>query len=247
MNLESLAIIVIGLGLGGFVKGIAGIGLPLFGIPFIAAFLGLPHAVAVMTMPIIVTNAWQAVQFWNWERMRDFVPVLLAAGAVGTVIGTWMLATFPAEMLSIVLGVLLIAYIALSLTRPTFRLERSLAPRVAPAAGFFGGILQGAAGISAPVTVTFAHSLRLERGDYLFAISALFFVTTVVQLVALSYAGIMTGTRFMESCIALAPVAAMMPVGNWVARYLSRKAFDRVILAVLAMIAAKLIYDALTR
>jgi hypothetical protein len=37
-----------------------------------------------------------------------------------------------------------------------------------------------------------------------------------------------------------------MPVGAWLARRISVKAFDRVTLAVLALIAVKLIFDALS-
>jgi uncharacterized membrane protein YfcA len=52
------------LGLGGFVKGATGMGLPLVSVPALAAYLGVPHTLAILTVPLIVTNGWQVWRYF---------------------------------------------------------------------------------------------------------------------------------------------------------------------------------------
>ncbi len=118
--------------------------------------------------------------------------------------------------------------------------------RVAPASGFVSGLLQGATGISAPVSITFLSSLGLGRSGFVFAISTLFVSFSVVQVPSLALAGILTWDRLLLSALALVPILIAMPLGGWLASRISREAFDRLVLALLAVIAAKLVYDAFT-
>ena len=46
--------------LAGFVKGVAGLGLPTIAIALMAVFVGLKEGIALMVVPTIVTNIWQA-------------------------------------------------------------------------------------------------------------------------------------------------------------------------------------------
>ena len=48
--------------LGGIVKGVVGIGLPLVLIPLLTPVLDMPVAVALLTVPMIATNIGQAAE-----------------------------------------------------------------------------------------------------------------------------------------------------------------------------------------
>ena len=56
LDLFELLIVVMGLGVGAFVKGVTGTGLPLVAVPVISIFLGLEHAVVAVQIPNIVSN-----------------------------------------------------------------------------------------------------------------------------------------------------------------------------------------------
>src|SRR5581483_4759156 len=56
--------------LGGFTKGIAGLGLPMIAIPLLAFAVKLPTAVALLVIPTVVSNLFQAFQ------RGAFLPVL---------------------------------------------------------------------------------------------------------------------------------------------------------------------------
>jgi uncharacterized membrane protein YfcA len=239
-DLELIIILALALGAGGLVKGATGMGLPLVAIPVLAAFLGIGHAVAIMMMPILVTNAWQTWQLRDELKNLRFLAPLLAAGSVGVLVGVWVLTAVPERVLSIVLAVILVLYIGLRLAKPDFHIRAALGYALAAPAGFVAGILQGATGISAPVGVTFIHALRAPRRAHIAAVSTMFLVFVIVHIPGLVYAGIMDGERFVQSSLAILPAAAAMPLGTFLSSRLSQEGFDRVILALLAIIAVQL-------
>ena len=239
-SLELILIMALALGAGGVVKGATGMGLPLVATPVLAAFLGVAHAVAILTMPILVTNAWQIWQLRNEMKGLRFLPPLLVAGAVGVVVGVWVLTAVPERALAVVLAAILFLYIGLRLARPDFLIRERLGYWLAAPAGFVAGVLQGATGLSTPVGVTFIHALRKPRPQHIAAVSMMFLVFVIVHIPSLFYAGIFDGERFVQSSLAILPAAAAMPVGTFLSSRLSQQGFDRLILSLLAIIALQL-------
>jgi hypothetical protein len=239
---ENLLAMALALGVGGLVKGATGMGLPLVALPILAAFLGVQHAVALMCFPGIITNIWQVWRFRGaiWET--DFLPAMTLGGAAGIVAGTWFIVSLPERALSFSLGLLVFTYIGLRLANPHFIVSRRLGRRLAPGFGFGAGLLQGATGIGSPISVTFIHAMRLGRAAHVFAISVIFLLSTVVQVPALMVAGVMTWRIAIEGILALAPALAVMPIGNWLAGRMSQATFDRIVLALLALVALELLW-----
>ena len=119
------------------------------------------------------------------------------------------------------------------------------ARRIVVPAGLVAGALQGASGLSAPVSLSFLNAAGLERRAFVATVSLFFVALGVVQLpVQIAY-GIMTGERFLYSLFSLLPLILFMPVGSWIGRRLSRALFDRLILLILAALAIKLLLDVL--
>ncbi|KQX38698.1 hypothetical protein ASD04_08570 [Devosia sp. Root436] len=243
MEPQSIVIMTLALTAGAVVKGATGMGLPLVALPVLTAAFGLQHAVGLMTIPLIVTNAWQVWRFRAeaGSPRLSFMPLFLVGGVVGIGVGTWALTNLPERVLVLTLGLLLLAYIALRLATPHWSLGLPLARRLGPLAGLGGGTLQGATGISAPVGVTFIHSMNLDRDAHVFTVSTMFLTFAVVQLPALWAAGVMRPEWMLQGVLALAPILAFMPVGHWISGKLSRKAFDRMILVFLGLIGLKMV------
>jgi len=238
-----LAIMVLALAAGAVVKGATGMGLPLVALPVLTAAFGLQHAVGLMTVPLIFTNAWQVWRFRAKGRdpRMGFMPLFLLGGAAGIVVGTWALTSLPERLLVLSLGIILIAYVALRLAAPHLAVGPALARRAGPPAGLGAGILQGATGISAPIGVTFIHAMALERDAHVFAVSAMFLLFALVQLPALAAAGVMQTQWLLEGLLALIPILIFMPAGQALAGRLSRRAFDRMILIFLGLIGVKMV------
>lgn len=232
------------LALAGTVKGALGAGLPVVAVPVLASFFGVPFAVAVLVVPIIVTNLWQVWQFRGEAHGGAWLAWLCVFAGIGVVGGTFLLANLPERALSLVLAFSLFAYIGLRLPRPHLRIPPRLIGRVAPPIGLLSGLLIGATGISAPLSITFLASLGLTRSQFVFAVSCLFLTFVAVQAPALVIAGILTWQIFLVSVAALIPIALAMPLGNWLAARMSTRAFDYVILGLLFVVAVKLLIDA---
>lgn len=245
MDWQSLALIALALAGGGLVKGVTGMGMPMVAVPVVAAFLGVQHAVAVLVVPIVATNF---LQFWAYRSHRrdtEFLPLFLAAGVAGVGIGTWLLVELPERALSLGMAAMVAFYITLQLARPGLRLGARMAQWLAAPAGMAAGALQGATGVSGPVTAMFLHARGLARESYVFAAAAMFLLFGLVQLPALMLAGIMTWRIVLEGTLALLPALAMMSVGGWLARFIKPETFNRIILALLAVIALQLTAKAL--
>jgi uncharacterized membrane protein YfcA len=243
VELYSALAMAAALAAGAMVKGATGMGLPLIALPVLTSVFGLQHAIGVMIVPIIVTNAWQV---WRLRPERHaesmgFLPMFLLAGVVGTILGTWLLTTLPERWLVLGLGIILLGYVALRVFKPRIVLSAPAAKRFGPLAGAGGGILQGATGISAPIGVTFIHSMSLERTAHVFAVSTMFLVYGLTQLPSMWLAGILKVEWLGQGVLALLPILVFMPVGQFLAAKLSRRAFDLLILAFLAVIGLKMV------
>lgn len=241
---QEIAVIFTFLMLGGAMKGATGMGMPLFAVPAIAAFFDVPFAISILVVPVLVTNALQVWQFRDHGAGLAFLPRLVVFAVVGILIGTWLLTTLPSRYLSLGLGISTILYILLRLARPDLAIGPAAARRWAPAVGIASGMLQGATGVSAPVSVTFVSGMRLSRPQFVLTVSALFLAFVLTQLPALTLAGVLTWQRALYSVLAMLPVAIGLPIGGWLARRMSTQGFDRLILTALAGIAIKLLWDA---
>lgn len=246
--IESFGLLLAGLTIlgAGTVKGVVGIGAPLVAVPLLATIYDVPTAIAVMTIPLLVSSSWQ---MWanRGARLRRGTLLLLLSGCVaGVVIGTLLLGVIPHVWLDFVLAALVFGYVAIHLGRPDIVLSQQGAHRAAAPVGVVTGILQGAAGVSTPVSVTFVLAQHLKREAFLFATQSIFTVMAVTQILSLSTVGIMTPELGLASLAALVP----MMVGTWLGQYLghlaSQRTFERLTLAVLVLIAISLVADGLS-
>ena len=244
MELSDLAIIFVAIALGSLIKGLTGAGMPVVAIPVMTIFLGVERAVIAMTIPGIVSNTWMLWSLRSHLRQSRDLPVLLVTGAVGAVLGSWILKEVDSQALSLVVGALVLGYVVLRLTKPGFELGRSAERLLSPAVGLGGGLLQGAVGMSGPVLVTYLHSCRLPPPVYLVSLVTLFQAFTVVQVGALIGLGVYTTTNLVDGLFALVPMAIALPLGVRLAIRMSGRSFDGWVLGLLVVMAGKLVWDA---
>lgn len=245
MTQTDIVLAFVGLGLGGVLKGATGAGSPVIGVPVLAMIFNVPMAVAIFTIPNLATNVWQGWQYRADQISTRFTLLYAGAGALGAGIGSLLLAFLPGDVLMAVVAGVVLLYIGFRLLRPQWHLARGVADRLCAPVGLIGGMMQGAGGISAPVSVTFLNAMRLERAQFIATISVFFCAMSLVQIPLLAGLGIMTGKIALLSLAAMVPLSLGMPIGASLARRISKSAFDKIILALLGVIALKLLHDAL--
>jgi uncharacterized membrane protein YfcA len=240
-----LGLAALGLLLAGVLKGATGAGAPIIAIPVLATVFDVPTAVTVMAAPNFFTNAWQAWGFRDAQRPRVLTWRLVIGAMVGTAVGTAGLVGLPQQGLMLLLAACVVAYLSFRLARPHWGLSPAVAQGLSGPVGLVSGLLQGAAGLSAPVSITFLNAVRLERAGFIAVASLFFAAMSVTQVPALAAFGLLTVPILVASLAAGVLILSAMPLGRVLARRISAATFDRLILGLLAVVAVKLVADAL--
>ena len=224
--------------LAGFVKGVAGLGLPTIAIALMAVFIGLKEGIALMVVPTIVTNIWQALAGGRFMALvRRFWSLLLAA-ALGSWVGAGILARSDAMLLAAMLGVLLCVYSAVGLTRPPVPPPGRAEPWLSPVIGATGGLIGGMTGSYAVPGVLYMQALGLPRNALVQALGITFLVFTLAMGTSLTSHGLMSSEIGALSVAATLPAVGGMALGQLVRHRMSEEVFRPVFFSVLLMLGA---------
>lgn len=242
LAMTDLTLILVVMTFSFFVKAITGFGGPLLGIPLLAPFIGVEHAVVAVAAGNIVSNVlllWQHRE--GSQRTKKLLVKMLVPGAMATVLGTILLTALPDDVLLAILGVTVLVYIVITLRRPDLELGYERGMRSAVPVGLLGGFVQGATGNSGSVFGTFLHAMNLPRAEFVFAVANVFLILSTSQIVTLISRGSFTTARTTESLLAVLPVLVVTPIGVRVSRRLDAKLFGRLVLAMLAIAGIRLL------
>ena len=244
MNFDLITIIAIftAFALGGILKGATGAGAPIITIPVIAAFYDVRIAVIIMVIPNLLTNIGQLYQFRKTILPSFFTVSFALGGGIGAFLGTILLVSLPIKILTLAVAVIVIIYILLKIAVPSWKLVYAKAKKLVFIMGAGGGILQGSAGLSAPISITFLNSMKLERNQFIPTISVYFGVMSIFQMPTLYYYDFLNIEIIIVSVMSTIVLMCFMPLGSWIAKSISKETFDKVTLILLGFIAFRIIY-----
>ncbi|MDX1512384.1 MAG: sulfite exporter TauE/SafE family protein [Gammaproteobacteria bacterium] len=230
----------------GAVKGIIGLGLPTISLALLTVALGLPQAMALLLVPSLFTNLWQAtVGGHGIPILRRLWPFLLCA-TLAIWLGAMALTRVEIHLLSALLGMLLAVYATVSLAG--FRL--TLTPRqeawCGPLVGAANGVLTGMTGSFVVPGVLFLQALGLTRDQLIQAMGILFTLSTLTLAVALQANRLLTAELGQASAAGLIPALAGMVIGRRIRRGLSEEIFRRVFFVSLLILSAFITFNAVT-
>ena len=234
--------ILVAFSLGGILKGATGAGAPIITIPVIAAFYDVRIAVIIMVIPNLLTNIGQLYQFRKTILPKFFTLSFAIGGGIGAFLGTILLANLSIKILTLSVAFIVIVYILLKLIVPSWKLTYENAKKLVFLMGGFGGVLQGTAGLSAPISITFLNSMKLERNQFIPTISVYFGVMSIFQMPTLYYYNFLNLEIVLVSCISTLVLLSFMPIGSWIAKSVSKESFDKITLILLGFIAFRIIY-----
>lgn len=222
--------------LAGTVKGVIGMGLPSVSLGILTIILGLQPAMALLLVPSLVTNIWQACAGGRLAELMHRLWLFLACAALGIWAGVEILAGADVGLLAKLLGALLVAYALLGLATPQLSLPRRSEGWAGPVAGAVNGILTGLTGSFVVPGVPYLQALGLGRDALIQAMGILFTVSTVALAIALGGKRLITGDQALLSAIAVLPALLGMVLGQRIRRYLSEAVFRKTLfLSLLAL------------
>jgi len=175
--------------IGGVVTGLTGFGYALISTTTLAVVLDPQTAVVLMIVPVIVANLdlireldrasiCRCVRRFQW---------FIVSAAVGTLVGMALLRQIPTDALMLILGIIVIGYVAISQDL----VSASEMDRLAAYAhstesinlgiGFLGGVIFGGSNVGVPI-VAFLDSLDLDRSTFVGVVALILLGISVVRV-----------------------------------------------------------------
>lgn len=214
--------------LAGFVKGVVGFGLPTVSIGLMTLVAAPVEAAALMIVPSVVTNLWQAFAGPRFTVICRRLWTLLSGICVGTWIGSGLLAdSAGADRAVAALGVTLALYAALGLARVHFSVGRRAETWLSPLVGVVTGVVTGATGILVIPSAPYIQALGMDKDSTVQAFGLSFTVSTIALAVALSLRAAYPVSVAGASALAFLPAGIGMAIGQWARGRVSETAFRR--------------------
>ncbi|MBI3514273.1 MAG: sulfite exporter TauE/SafE family protein [Proteobacteria bacterium] len=241
---DTLLLCAAALATGGFIKGIAGLGLPIVSIPLLTLAVDLPTAAVLLALPTTASNLFQTFQRGAFVPVvRRFWPLLLPF--LPTIaIGAKLMVTLEPRILYVALGISVLAITLLTRAVPNLRVGPRLERALSPLVGTLSGLLGGASSLFGPPIMIYLLSLRLERDEYISAVSLIYLVAASLFTLSLIAVGALGWVQAWYSALAMIPVFGGMLIGQLIGARLGARAFERALTGLYVLTALTFFYKA---
>jgi len=213
--------------LAGFIKGVIGLGLPTVSMGLLALTMPPGQAIAIVIVPAIITNIWQTIVGpYLRDIMRRLWPLM-----VGTVVGIWLnggLLTGPyAAYGTVILGVLLVIYAIVGLSKFSFKVARRDEKWIGGIVGIVTGVISAATGVQVIPSMPFMQAIGMQKDELVQALGVFFTVATVALAFNITAAGLLTAATALPGAVAMAASFAGMFIGQAVRTRMQPEVFRR--------------------
>lgn len=227
--------------LGGFVKGTLGVGLPMVVVPLLSLAIPGHKAIAIMLVPVLASNAWQAWETHvTMDQLRRFIPLVVTL-ALTTAIAARMTFTLPDRVLTAIIALAVLVAIALTIWNPVLRVSRANERRWGAAVGLASGVMGGVSSLTGPLILSYLMAMRLPRDTFVGCISVIYLSAAIPLYLAMFLHSKIQPTDFGWSMAALIPMWIGLAAGRACRHRLSELAFRRVLLAFLSAVCLALL------
>jgi len=224
----TIALVSIVFILAGLVKGVIGLGLPTISLVLLTMAIDLPSAMSLMLVPSFATNVWQMVAGGNAITVFNRIwPFLVAAGFT-VWIGAIALVRVDLDLLSGLLGMLIIIYALTGLIGFRITTMRDAELWAGPLAGVINGILTGMTGSFVVPGVIYLQSIGLARDSLVQAMGMLFTISTAALAFSMVGYGLFDAEIGMVSMLAVIPAFIGMYFGRLIRQRLPEHLFKQV-------------------
>jgi len=238
-----IAIALIAISFGSLLKGMTGLGLPLFAVPAIATITSVEEAVVLMIIPGLGSNLWLVANHRRFAPLlRRHLPFLIA-GFFGGLFGTYMLIVVDDRWLKLILAGWLALYLVQYALGDALRAVFQARGAAAALVGGTAGTVQGATGVSAHIVAPYYHGRNVPPEAYAFLVAFSFLVFSVAQLSAAVGTQLFTPQRLLVGLIALVPTLFFTRLGIGLAGRISNTVFQRLLLVIFVLMEIKLLTD----
>ncbi len=233
--------------LAGFVKGTIGLGLPTVAMGLLATRMPPAHALAIVIVPAIVTNIWQTfVGPYLRDIVRRLWPLMIGT-VVGILSGAGLMTGPYAHYGTVALGVLLVIYAIIGLTKLRFSVARAHEKWVGGIVGLVTGVISAATGVQVIPSMPFMQAIGMEKDELVQALGVFFTTATVALAFNLTGAGLLTTATALPGGVAMVAAFAGMYLGQVLRARMDAETFRRWFLIAMMLLGMYLAGDMLAK
>ena len=236
-----LLLLVVALVIAGAVKGSTGMGLPTTALGILTLALDPRSAIALILVPMLVSNAWQVYRSSEVLRaLGTYFPLgaVLVVG-VGTTVA--LTADAPDRFLFGMLGAAILVFVAVNLTPWAPRIPDRLDTPAQITAGALAGILGGLTSVWAPPMAVYLAARRVTKDEFVRASGLLIFLGSVPLAIGYAAQGFLSAREVGISFALLIPTFAGFAAGERLRHRLSETGFRRFLLGIFFVMGLNLI------
>jgi uncharacterized membrane protein YfcA len=235
--------------LAGLIKGVLGLGLPTVSVGLLAVAMPPSRALAIVIVPAIVTNIWQT---FAGPYLRDIIRRLWPLMA-GVALGIWLnagsLTGAHARYGNVALGVLLVIYATVGLSKFHFQVAPRNEKWVGGIVGVVTGVISASTGVQVIPSMPFIQAIGMEKDELVQALGVFFTVATIALGFTLSRSGLLSGATALPGAVAMVFSFAGVFIGQAVRSRMPAESFRRWFLIAMILLglylAATAIYELL--
>ena len=214
----------------GVVKGLVGMGLPTITIALTSLVLPLSDTIALIALPTIFTNLWQAAVGGKFRVILRRQWPLIVPLAVMLYLTMWTVGRKAPDWAFLVLAIVLVVYSALGLFRIRLQIHADLEKPLAPVIGVISGVVAGLVGVPVIPLMPYLQGLDIKPTELVQTLGVVLCATSVALTVSLLRFGLLDGPHALVSAIAVAPAIAGMWIGTRIRLKLSVEQFRLAVL-----------------
>ncbi|MEJ8845858.1 sulfite exporter TauE/SafE family protein [Variovorax rhizosphaerae] len=222
--------------LAGMVKGVIGLGLPTVSMALLALWMTPAQAAALLIVPSLVTNAWQAGPRSTLAAMLRRLGGMQVGIVVGTLGGAFVFGAPAGAWATAVLGLALVGYAAWGLAGWRVQVPARHEAWGGPVAGALTGLLTALTGVFVLPAVPYLQGLGMERDELVQAMGISFTTSTLALALGLATSGGYAGAALAGSLPMLLPALLGMVAGTALRQRLPVATFRRCFFAGLALL-----------
>jgi uncharacterized membrane protein YfcA len=188
----------------------------------------LESAIAIMVVPTMVTNIWQAVYGGGFRPLMRRFATMAVTAMVGILAVGLLLSDLGSPSTASWVGVLLVLYSIIALTPWRPKVPRRAESWANPLIGLASGAVAGSTGVAAVPFLPYMQSLDMEPDELVQALGIMFLFITGMLAVSLGLHGAYHVANSVAAVAAVAPTMVGVWLGQKARRRLRPETFRRI-------------------
>jgi len=214
----------------GIAKGAVGMGLPPIALALMSFAVPLESAIAMMVLPSLATNIWQAIYGRGFVRLLVRFRTMAATSVAALIFVAIAFGQLGSQKVAGWVGVILVLYAGLALTAWRPAVSRATERWANPLIGAASGAVAGITGVAAMPFLPYMQSLDIDRHDLVQALGIMFLFIIGALTAALAIQGAFSPINLLGGIAAIAPTFLGVWLGQKARQAISPETFRRVFL-----------------